>query len=285
MPLFNPFSLNLRGRLVNFDRPCLMAILNVTPDSFFAESRTFNVEAVTRRVEKMLSEGADIIDIGGCSTRPGFEMVDIEEEWRRVELGLRAVRAISTDIAVSVDTFRAEVARRALSEGADIVNDISAMGIDPELRRVVESAAVPYILTHPAESRVTPEMGGDELAAVVIEDLSREIERLTLAGVADIIIDPGFGFGKTTEQNFDLMQRLDAFSLLARPILVGISRKSMIWRPLGITPEEALNGTTVLNTFALLHGASILRVHDTAEAREAIDLCSRLGYGSSPSCF
>lgn len=273
---FTPFSLNLRGKLVEFQQPVIMGILNVTPDSFFKGSRSSDTDEIASRAEAMIAAGADMIDIGGCSTRPGFTPVDPEEEWKRVEKGLKAVREISAGIPVSVDTYSSVVASRAIEAGADIINDISAFTIDPGLRQVVESLKVPYILTHPAAGGLSESSTGDEVMKDVLGMLSRELERLTLAGVSDVIIDPGFGFGKTLGQNFDIMSRLRAFEALGRPVLVGISRKSMIFRTLDITPDLALNGTTVLNTFALLNGASILRVHDVAEAREAVTLVDRL---------
>lgn len=273
---FTPFSLNLRGKLVEFQQPAIMGILNVTPDSIFKGSRSSDTDEIASRAESMIAAGADMIDIGGCSTRPGFTPVDPEEEWKRVEKGLKAVREISAGIPVSVDTYSSVVASRAIEAGADIINDISAFTIDPGLRQVVESLKVPYILTHPAAGGLRESSTGDEAMKDVLGMLSRELERLTLAGVSDVIIDPGFGFGKTLDQNFDIMSRLRAFEALGRPVLVGISRKSMIYRTLDTTPDLALNGTTVLNTFALLNGASILRVHDVAEAREAVTLVDRL---------
>lgn len=273
---FTPFSLNLHGRIVEYNRPAIMGILNITPDSFFQGSRTPFPTDIATRVYSMMEAGVDIIDIGGCSTRPGFTPVEPEEEWRRVEAGLKVVREISPDIPVSIDTYNAPVAAKSIEAGADIINDISAFTLDPKLRDVVESLKVPYILTHPTDSGLLPDMTGDHAMQSALGMLSREVERLTLAGVSDVIIDPGFGFGKTLSQNFDLMARLKDFEVLGRPLLVGISRKSMIFRALGTTPDQSLNGTTVLNTFALLNGASIIRVHDVAEAREAVTLTGLL---------
>lgn len=267
-----PFSINCRGRLIEFTRPAVMGILNVTPDSFFAGSRNSTESLVSERVGQMLAEGADIIDIGGCSTRPGFSPVDAGEELRRVMLGIEAVRKVDSKIPISVDTYVASVARQALDAGADIVNDVSGFSLDGSLRDVVVERRVPYILTHFKSDRITPTVAGDELLAIVIEELAREIERLTAAGVADIWIDPGFGFGKTVEQNHQIIHRLEDFHILGRPLLVGISRKSMIFRPLGITPDEALPGTVALNALSLLKGASVLRVHDVAAGRQTVDI-------------
>ncbi len=276
MRLFQPFSLNLKGRLIEFDRPAVMGILNVTPDSFYAGSRTLDHDKIYARAEKMINAGVDIIDIGGCSTRPGFTPVSVQEEWDRVAMGLKAVKEVNSDVIVSVDTYSADVARKSIETGADIINDVSAFTLDSGLRDVVIDAKIPYVLTHPSDTPLTPDKRGDEALQSVLYWFSCEIERLTQAGVADIIIDPGFGFGKTIDQNFDLMARLEAFTSLNRPVLVGISRKSMIYKTLNITPEESLNATTVLNTYALLNGASILRVHDVAEALQAVTLTDRL---------
>lgn len=273
MTPFKPFSINAAGRLVEFQQPAVMAILNVTPDSFYGESRiAVDTESVAQRAAHAIAQGADIIDIGGCSTRPGYEAPGVEEEIRRVEVAIKAVREVSPEVLVSVDTFRGEVARRAVAAGADIINDVSAMSIDEDMRSAVIDLKVPYILTHPSATAVTPEMSGDELMAVVVKEMAREIEDLTLQGVADIIVDPGFGFGKTVKQNFEILGRLSDLAILGRPLLVGISRKSMLYKPLGLTPETALNATTVANTIALLQGASIVRVHDVAQAVEAVNI-------------
>ncbi len=273
MTPFKPFSINAAGRLVEFQQPAVMAILNVTPDSFYGESRiAVDAKSVAQRAAHAIAQGADIIDIGGCSTRPGYEAPNVEEEIRRVEVAIKAVREVARDVLVSVDTFRGEVARRAVAAGADIINDVSAMSIDEDMRSAVIDLKVPYILTHPSATNVTPEMSGDDLMAVVVKEMACEIEHLTLQGVADIIVDPGFGFGKTVKQNLEILGRLSDLAILGRPLLVGISRKSMLCKPLGLTPETALNATTAANTIALLQGASILRVHDVAEAVEAVKI-------------
>lgn len=267
------FSLNIKGRLLEFHRPAVMGILNITPDSFFKESRTTDDGEIENRAAQMIAEGADIIDLGGYSSRPGAEDVPACEELERVRRGIRAVRRISSDIPVSVDTFRAAVAEAAIAEGADIVNDISGGTLDEEMFTTVARLRVPYILMHmrgtPATMQTLTQY--NNVAADIIGELSEKLHKLQLMGVADIIIDPGFGFAKTTAQNYELLRKLPLLAeLLEKPILVGVSRKSMATVPCCCTPAEALPATTALNTLALLQGASILRVHDVAAARQAI---------------
>lgn len=279
MQKFKTFTLNTAGRLVEFHRPAVMGILNVTPDSFYAGSRSEDDATIEARAKSLVTQGADIIDVGGYSSRPGAATVDVDEELRRLERGIAAVRRVSADIPVSVDTFRAEVARRAMTQmGADIINDISGGTLDPEMDSVAVDTHAPYILMH---MRGTPETMQqlttyDDVTTEVIAWLSGRVASLRLAGAGDIIIDPGFGFSKTVDQNFKLLRDLEAFSMIGCPVLVGVSRKSMIYKTLDITPEEALNGTTVINTMALMAGASILRVHDVAEARQSIKLVEKL---------
>ncbi len=274
--MFRPFTLNINGELRVFDRPQVMGILNVTPDSFYSGSRALTRRDIASRVERMLKDGVDIIDIGGCSTRPGSGDVGLEEECARVEMGLDVVRDISDDVIVSLDTYRSEVARRCAGDHrVDIINDISGGDLDGDMYRVVSNLGVVYVLMH---TRGTPEtMQGltdyADVTADVIRDLSEKLRRLRLAGVSDVIIDPGFGFAKTLEQNYRLMRDLDVFAeAFEEPLLVGISRKSMITKALGVPVEAALNGTTVLNVVSLSRGASILRVHDVKEAVEAVRL-------------
>ena len=254
-----------------------MAIVNVTPDSFYAASRAADVQAIEERVRRAVAEGAAIIDIGGCSTRPGAEYVPAEEEYRRVACGLRAVRRVAPETAVSVDTFRAEVAARCIDEfGPLIVNDISAGEEEPELMRVAARRGVPYVAMHkrgtPAEMQSLTGYG--DVAAEVAEYLCERVARLTEAGVRRerIIVDPGFGFAKTAEENFQLLAGLHRLRRCGCPIMVGVSRKSMIYRTLDVTPDEALNGTTALHWEALRQGASILRVHDVREAVQTVNL-------------
>ncbi|MBD5224888.1 MAG: dihydropteroate synthase [Bacteroidales bacterium] len=268
-----PFTLNLCGRLTEITRTQVMGILNVTPDSFYAGSHSHGESEARRRVETMIAEGADMIDVGGYSSRPGAAEVDIEEEMRRVRIGVEAVRAADSNIPVSVDTFRAEVARRAVEEwGADIVNDISGGTLDKEMFATVAAMRVPYILMHMRGTPRTMQTLTDysDVTADVATELSRPLERLRRMGVADIIVDPGFGFSKTLTQNYALMGHLaNLGDMLGCPLLVGISRKSMISRLCDITTEETLPGTIALNTAAMLAGAAILRVHDVAATVQA----------------
>ena len=270
-----PYSLNIKGRLVEINRPQVMGILNVTPDSFFTDSRSFDVDAISHRVATMVAEGADMIDIGAYSSRPGAGEVSAIEEMQRLERGMAIVRKIAPSILVSVDTFRADVARYAVeSLGVDMVNDISAGLLDDNMVATVAQLKVPYIAMHMRGTPATmSEMTQyDNVVADVMRELSQRINEFTLAGINDIIIDPGFGFAKTTEQNYELLQNLELFHELGYPLLVGVSRKSMIYRALGVTPDDALNGTTVVNTIALQTGASILRVHDVKQAVEAVKI-------------
>lgn len=270
-----PYSLNIKGRLVEINRPQVMGILNVTPDSFFTDSRSFDADAISHRVATMVAEGADMIDIGAYSSRPGAGEVSAIEEMQRLERGMAIVRKIAPSILVSVDTFRADVARYAVeSLGVDMVNDISAGLLDDNMVATVAQLKVPYIAMHMRGTPATmSEMTQyDNVVADVMRELSQRINEFTLAGINDIIIDPGFGFAKTTEQNYELLQNLELFHELGYPLLVGVSRKSMIYRALGVTPDDALNGTTVVNTIALQAGASILRVHDVKQAVEAVKI-------------
>lgn len=257
-----------------------MGILNVTPDSFFSESRYTNDEyRITQRIHEIIDEGARIIDIGGYSSRPGAKEVSPEEEYRRLSFGLSLIRKEAPDAIVSVDTFRADVARRCITEwGADIINDISGGNLDDSMMDTVAELKTPYILMH---MRGTPETMSSltdytDVTTNVINELKKKVGLLKDKGMTDIIIDPGFGFSKTINQNFELMNNLEQFHTLNSPILTGISRKSMIYKPLGITPETAINGTTALHTIALLKGSHILRVHDVKEAMETIKIIDLL---------
>ncbi|MCC8114392.1 MAG: dihydropteroate synthase [Bacteroidales bacterium] len=270
-----PFSLRIRGKLVEYDHPTVMGILNLTPDSFYSDSRARSVEDVMRRVQEMVDGGADFIDVGAYSTRPGCEDIPVQEEIDRLGQGMEALRSIAPDIPVSVDTFRAEVARVAVTQlGVDMVNDISGGDLDPEMMETVAKLQVPYIIMH---MRGTPQdmmqhcQYGD-VTAEVLQELSRKVTALSLLGVNDVIIDPGFGFSKTLEQNYELMRHLSVFEELHLPLLVGISRKSMIFRLLDSTPADSLPGTIALNAYAIQHGASILRVHDVRPASDTIKI-------------
>lgn len=280
-----PFYLNIKGTLHHYTQPVVMGIINFTPDSFFSGSRVHGEDEVRRRAGMLIEEGASMLDIGAYSTRPGAEFVSEDEELKRLEACLEAVRKEAPDIPVSVDTFRADVARRAVTQmGADIINDISGGNADTKMLTTVAEIHAPYILMHsrgvdPTEMQ-TP-MVTEQFLADVLADLSAKVSQLHLLGVNDIIIDPGFGFSKTLEQNYQLLASLSAFDVFRHPMLVGVSRKSMITKALGITADEALNGTTVVNTIALMGGASILRVHDVKVAREAVEIYTR----AFPSTF
>ncbi len=265
-------TLNLRGRLLELREPQIMGILNVTPDSFYSDSRTPDEAHITDRVRQMMDEGADMIDIGGYSSRSGADDVTPEEEMARLRRGLRIVRKLYPEVPVSVDTFRADVARMCIEEeGADIINDISGGMMDRQMFRTVARLGVPYILMHmqgtPDTMQVAPHY--DNLRREVMLYFAERIDRLCQMGAKDIIVDPGFGFGKTLEHNYELMNHLEDFAVFNLPLLVGISRKSMIYKLTGGTPQTSLNGTTVLNTISLVKGAHILRVHDVKAAAEA----------------
>jgi dihydropteroate synthase len=272
---FTPFSLNIRGTLRQFNSPAVMGILNVTPDSFYAASRHPDNASIESHVKAMVADGVDIIDIGGYSSRPGADQVSPREETGRLLKGIEACRRIAPEIPLSVDTFRADVARAAIEAGADIINDIAGGDLDPGMFDTVAALKVPYILMHmrgtpETMSRLTDYPNG--VTADVIADLSHKLNRLALLGVNDVIIDPGFGFSKTVEQNYGMLARLDAFAVLGRPVLAGMSRKSMLYRPLGITADRALNATTAVNVLALTSGAAILRVHDVEAAAQAVKI-------------
>lgn len=256
-----------------------MGILNVTPDSFYADSRKQTEKAVAERVEQMLQEGADIVDIGAFSTRPGAAAVSEEEEIARLRMGMQAIHQVAPNAIVSVDTFRANVARVAVEEmGVHIINDISGGLWDSEMFPTAAQLGVPYILSHivgELKDRTTPPHY-DDLVTDVFRYFGQKIQQLRELGAKDIILDPGFGFAKSLDDNYVLLRRLSDFQELGLPILVGVSRKSMIYRLLGTTPAEALNGTTVLHTLALERGASILRVHDVRECAEAIRIYKQM---------
>ena len=270
------YTINVNGTLMDLSTPRVMGIVNVTPDSFFAGSRTQTEADIARRVEQLLTEGADILDLGGYSSRPGAADVSPAEECERLRLGLSVIRRVCPDAVVSVDTFRADVARMCVEEyGAAIINDISGGELDAEMFPTVARLGVPYILMHmqgmPQTMQDKPRY--DDLLRDVFLYFARKVQQLRDLGQKDIILDPGFGFGKTLEDNYTLLAHLEEFaSVFQLPVLVGVSRKSMITKLLGITPAEALNGTTVLNTLCLTKGAAILRVHDVRPAVEAVRL-------------
>ena len=271
------YTLNLRGKLVDLQRPWVMGILNVTPDSFYADSRTPMAEPkrIAERVEKMLREGVDIIDVGAYSSRSGADDISPLEEMKRLEVALAVVRNVATEVYVSVDTFRADVARQCVEHfGVDVINDISGGVLDKSMPKVVAKLGVPYIVMHMQGNPETMQQSPayDDVVAEVLEFLARQQQRFFEAGGKDVIIDPGFGFGKTLLHNYRLMDRLEDFHELQAPILVGVSRKSMIYKLLETNAEESLNGSTVLHTLALMKGAHLLRVHDVKAAVEARSL-------------
>ena len=264
---------------LDLSQPQVMTIVNVTDDSFFAGSRTIDKSAIVNRVQQALEAGATMFDVGGYSSRPGAKELSVEEEWSRVRIGLQAVRSVSGSVPVSVDTFRSEVARRALEEfGELIINDISAGELDSAMIDVVAQYKVPYIAMH---MRGTPQtmQSNTHYASGVVEEVCQYFERkcaeLKSRGVEHIIIDPGFGFAKSLEQNYELLANLNRLCAMGYPVLAGVSRKSMIYKLLGVTPAEALNGTTALHWEALRQGATILRVHDTQEAAEVVKIFNK----------
>lgn len=272
-------TINIKGELFPLDRPVVMGILNVTPDSFFAGSRKRTEAEIATRIEEILAQGGDWIDIGGYSSRPDATPVTADEEMRRLELGLEILSRDYPSVPVSVDTFRADVARCCVEKyGVAMINDISAGELDPEMFRTVADLKVPYIMMH---MRGTPQTMASltdytNLMDEIMLYFAEKVRQLRLMGVSDLILDPGFGFSKTLEQNYELMAHLREFGIFDLPILVGISRKRMIYQLLGGTPEESLNGTTALHTYALLNGADILRVHDVKEAVEAVRIVQKI---------
>lgn len=275
MEKLQDYSINIGGKLMDLSEPKVMGILNVTPDSFYGASRMVSDDDIAARTVQILDEGASIIDIGAYSSRPGADDVPEEEEMRRLRRGLSIVRRIDSNAVVSVDTFRADVARMCVEEyGVSMINDISAGELDRNMFKTVASLGVPYIMMHmrgnPENMQNAPSY--DNLIKEIIMFFAERVQMMRDLGQKDIIIDPGFGFGKTLEHNYQLMNNLEQLKVLELPILVGVSRKSMIYNLLATSPEQALNGTSVLNTIALLKGASILRVHDVRECMECIKI-------------
>lgn len=255
-----------------------MGILNVTPDSFYDGGRYMTEKNILLRAEKIWREGASFIDIGGYSTRPGADDISIEEELSRVIPAIKAIRSNFPDLIISIDTFRAEVAKQAVAEGAGMINDVSGGNLDNQMFDVLPSLGVPYVLMHMKGTPQTmvSESKYENLLKEITDYFHRKIHQLQLAGIKDIIVDPGFGFAKNIRQNFELLRNLQLLQILEKPLMVGLSRKSMIWKTLHIEPDAALNGTTTLNTIALMKGASILRVHDVAEANQLVTLVGAL---------
>ncbi len=273
------YTLNVRGHLLDLSEPQVMGILNVTPDSFYAESRMKTEEAIRRRVRQIVEEGGSMIDVGAYSSRSGADDVSADEEMARLRRGMKIVREEAPEIPVSVDTFRADVSKMCIEElGADIINDISGGELDKEMFHTVAKLGVPYILMHmkgtPQTMQEAPHY--DDLMKEVMLYFSEKIQQLRDLGQKDIILDPGYGFAKTLDHNYELLVHQEMLSIFELPLLVGVSRKSMIYKLLGCTPDEALNGTTALNTIALQKGASILRVHDVKEAVEVVRIVTKL---------
>ncbi|MBN8673615.1 MAG: dihydropteroate synthase [Chitinophagales bacterium] len=270
------FTLNCKGRLLVIDKPVVMGIINITPDSFYRDSRRQGTDAVLKQAEKMLKEGAAILDIGGQSTRPGSEKLSAEQELERIIDPITAINTHFPDTFISVDTYYAEVVKEAIAAGASIVNDISAGSMDGKMISTVAALQVPYVLMHMQGTPQTMQQQPiyENVTKEVLDFFIQKKDELQQAGIHDVIIDPGFGFGKTIAHNFELLRNLSVFKMLDAPLLLGISRKSTIYKTLDIAAEQALNGTTVLNTIGLMNGAGILRVHDVKEAKEAINLFS-----------
>ena len=280
--------IHVNGRLMDLSRPQVMGIINVTPDSFYAGSRTQTEMALARRVEQVVAEGASILDIGGYSSRSGAADVSPEEEMARLRRGLEVIRRVHPEAVVSVDTFRASVARQCVEEyGVALINDISGGEMDAEMFPTVAALGIPYVLMHMQGTPQTMQQAPhyDHLLRDVFLYFARKVQQLRDLGAKDIILDPGFGFGKTMEDNYALLAHLDEFGIFGLPLLVGVSRKSMITRLLGITPDDALNGTTVINTLCLTKGAHILRVHDVRQAVEAVRLVQAMQAQSSRESY
>lgn len=275
----NSKTINIKGQLLSLDEPQVMGILNVTPDSFYAGSRKQTEAAIIDRIETILREGASIIDVGGYSSRPDAAEVSETEEMQRLEMALQPLLQHYPDVVVSVDTFRSSVARQCVEKyGVAMINDISGGELDEQMFDTVAQLRVPYIMMHMRGTPQTMQQQTDyeDVTADLLKYFSQKLERLFRLGVNDVILDPGFGFSKTLTQNYELMRYLGDFRIFGLPLLVGVSRKSMIYKLLETTPEESLNGTTVLHTYALLQGADILRVHDVRAAKEAIRIVQQL---------
>lgn len=263
-------SILVKGKLIELNEPKIMGIINITPDSFFAQSRTQNIDDLILRAKNMVEQGADILDLGAMSTRPGGLKVDSKEELKRIEIPLKIIRKEFPDIIISLDTFYGETARFGLENGVDIVNDVSGGQIDDELLNIVAEFKAPYILTHGfgmADS-ISNKTSKENIIHELINYFSKKLNELHLKGINDIIIDPGFGFGKSTEENYEIISNLETLKMLEKPILVGVSRKSMIYKKLHTSPEESLTGTIALNSVLMQKGSSIFRVHDVLEMKQ-----------------
>ena len=272
------FTLNCKGRLLVIDRPLVMGIINITPDSFYAGSRLQIMDDILKQAEKMIKDGASFLDIGAQSTRPGSELLSADEELTRIGQAVAEIHRRFPETFISIDTFHSKVAAETVAAGASIINDVSAGLIDANMLSVVASLQVPYVCMHMkgTPQNMQQDIYYENIVTDVLDFFVERIDRCKKAGILDIIIDPGFGFGKTIAHNFTLLKNLAAFTILEKPVLLGISRKSTIYKTLETTADKALNGTTVLNTIGIMNGASILRVHDVKEAVEAVTLISKL---------
>jgi dihydropteroate synthase len=268
------FSLNCKGKLIGIEKPLIMGILNITEDSFYAESRTQNLEAIKSKAAQMVSEGADILDIGAQSTRPGSTRISAAEELKKLLPAIETLVTLFPEIVISVDTYHSQVAKETIEAGASIINDISAGDMDKNMLPTVAAMNVPYICMHMkgVPETMQHQTHYEDVTKEVLDYFIKKTDECKRAGINDVIIDPGFGFGKNISQNLLLLKNLAVFKMLERPILTGLSRKSTIYKTLKIPVEESLNGTSVLNTIAVQNGASILRVHDVKEAKQVIDL-------------
>jgi dihydropteroate synthase len=276
--IHNKLTINCKGKLLGLHQPIVMGVLNVTPDSFYDGGQYQQVDTILRQAEKMLTEGASIIDVGGMSSRPGAEIISEKEELHRVIPTIEHLAKHFPEAIISVDTLRANVAKQAVEAGASIVNDISASSLDAEMYATVAALGVPYVLMHMRGTPKTMQQNIDyqDVTQEVLSFLIQEVGKLRTLGVKDILLDIGFGFGKTVEQNYELLKKMHLFKMLDLPILVGISRKSMIYKVLQTSPKDALNGTSALHIVALQQGAKILRVHDVKEAMQVIQLWQQL---------
>ena len=271
--------INCNGSLLDFNMPRVMGVLNVTPDSFYDGGYYYDQSSLQKRIKQISEEGADIIDVGGYSSRPGADHISMKEEWQRLEPVLKFIRKEYPETIISVDTFRSDIAKAVVKEyGVDIINDISAGELDDKMFGTISELQVPYIMMHMkgTPQNMKEKAHYDDMMDEILKYFARKYDQLRNIGVNDVILDPGFGFAKNIEQNFLLMNKLKQFKVFNLPLLVGISRKSMIFKTLNIKPQEALNGTTVLNTIATLQGADILRVHDVKQAKEVIQLLQKL---------
>jgi dihydropteroate synthase len=273
------YTLNCNGKLILVEKPLIMGIINLTPDSFYEKSSVTEIQSIVEKTSQMVADGVDIIDIGGQSTRPNSTRLTAEEEWTRIELALKEIKKLFPNILISIDTYHSAVATKAVDAGASMINDISGGQLDDKMITTVGQLKVPYICMHMQGIPETMQQNPiyDDVTKTILDYfIAKKLECQT-AGINDVIFDVGFGFGKTIEHNYTLLNNLGVFAnILQKPILAGLSRKSMIYKTLGISPEESLNGTTVLNTIALQKGAAILRVHDVKEAVEAVNLVSRI---------